>query len=144
MKITLKEIEQTFQLATAIDFFTTKNYIKTPPTISLIFEMKDIKSNRPEIIYGSIFSYFNDKEKPTFIIRKESGLIHLSIVDKLTANSINCYNLKYDIKQLNEFEKEINKDWGIVFIVGHYTKEGAIAIGRVEDYLVCRGYSITG
>ena len=147
MRVTLKEIEQNFQRAVAVDFAYTPDYDKRPPAITLIFKQEDIKSDSPEEIYTHIFNYFNNKdidERPTFVIRKENDVVHLSIVDKATANSINTYNLTYKKLDLQNFVRKTEKDWAIVFVVGFYTRDGGIMIGRGNDYLLCKGFTVTG
>lgn len=141
MDLSLNQIEQAFRLATDIDFGKSRSP-KEPASISLIFERNYFQTGVVEEIYTYIFNYFQQEIPPIFVIRKAMGLINLSIVDRRTANSINCNNLKYDKEQFVDFTNNTASESGIVFIVGFYPKPNSkvIGISRKTNYLVCKGF----
>ena len=144
MDLSLNQIEKVFKLAIYIDFGKSRS-MKEPASIALIFERNYFQTGIVEEIYTYIFNYFQQEVPPIFVIRKAMGLINLSIIDRSTANSINCYNLKYNKEQLIDFINNTDKENGIVFIVGFYpdTNSKVIGIGRARNYLVCKGFETT-
>lgn len=139
---TLKEIETNISAATNVSFLKTRDYRTSPPTIALVFHLKDFDSKKHPDTYNNIFTHFKNGQT-TIVLRKQNQLLDLSIVDRETANSINLYGLKYDIAELEDFSKNTEKDWGIAFVLGFFDKEGYIGLYNLKEFLVCWGYSVS-
>ena len=107
------DYEDSLNKAQEVHFHLTDNYDKSPAAIKLGFQ------NPQDGIHGynGIHKIFKNLET-TIVIFKGKETVDISIVSKDTADTINIKNLKFDLKNLDDFKDNEPTDRKFMLLMG--------------------------